>query len=82
MVRLFNREFESAISDFTKTLKFDGRMPRAYANRGLAFLLSGKEAEAQKDFDAALTLCPELRAELEPSLKYMKERQRSRQPQR
>jgi Flp pilus assembly protein TadD len=63
---------EGAVADFTKALELDGRLPRAYANRGLAFMLEGKDEEAEKDFSRALTLAPGLRGEMEEAIRAVK----------
>jgi tetratricopeptide (TPR) repeat protein len=45
----------------------------AYVSRGGALLLQGKDEEAQKDFDKALKLDPNMKASIEIQLKQAKE---------
>ena len=72
MVRFHRRELEGAIADFTKALSLDGQLALAYANRGLAFLLQGREAEAERDLSCAVELAPGLRSRVEASAKAAK----------
>ena len=53
-------ELEGAVADFTKALSLDGRFARAHLNRGLVFLLQGREEEAARDLGRAVALAPEL----------------------
>jgi Flp pilus assembly protein TadD len=55
---------EPANIDFTSALKLDPRMAEAYANRGLALMVLGREAEAKTDLDKCLELKPELKKDL------------------
>ena len=49
----------------------DGRLAPAYANRGYALFLQGKNAEAEKDFNRAVTMAPRLRAEIDANIKLI-----------
>lgn len=48
-------------------------MPVTLMNRGLLFLLQGKDAEAQRDFDKCLILSPQLKPDLEKRIAFAKE---------
>ena len=54
-----------AVADLTKALSLDARLPLAHVNRGLALMVQGKDAEAERDFGRALELVPSLRANVE-----------------
>jgi len=59
------RNYPGAIADLSlaiKAMPADGIM---YLDRGIAYLLSGKEAEAQKDFDQYLKMYPNGKANLD-----------------
>lgn len=58
-------------------VKLDPDYAEAYANRGLAFLLQYRNKNAEKDFQRALALSKELKAELEKRIKKI-ETQRMR----
>jgi len=45
----------------------------AYANRGLALLRQGKQAEAERDFEQSLKVMPALKASLEMHIKRVKQ---------
>lgn len=49
-------DLNGAISDFTKAIELNPQSANAHANRGLILLLRGRDADAQKDFDAALKM--------------------------
>ena len=52
--------FESAISDYSLAIAFDGSSPQAFYNRGLARERSGDRDGALRDFEKALQLNPRL----------------------
>jgi len=56
---------EPAIVDFTNALKLDSRMAEAYANRGLALTVLGREAEGRTDLQKCIELRPELKKDLD-----------------
>ena len=47
------KDYESAISDYTKALEIDSNLPEAYYNRGMAFIHSGKKTEGIADLSKA-----------------------------
>lgn len=51
-------DYAGAISDFDTFIRLMPNIPAIYLERGIAYFLSGKEAEAQKDFDRYLQLFP------------------------
>jgi tetratricopeptide (TPR) repeat protein len=66
-------EIEGAIVDFDRALELSPELMVGYMNRGLARLLQGKDAEAQKDFEQCLALTPGIKAELEERIALAKE---------
>ena len=64
---------ERSISDFTRAIELDPDLAFAYANRGLALLLQGKDSEAQKDFERCFELKPELKSELDGRIQKAKQ---------
>jgi tetratricopeptide (TPR) repeat protein len=70
---------ERAIIDFDRALELDPKLAVAYTNRGLAWLLQGKDDKAQKDFEQCLLIKPDLKAELEKRIELAKE-VRSKKP--
>ena len=65
-------ELDRAINEFNRAIELDPRYALAYGNRGLALMRQGKDAEAEKDFERALALRPELKAELELNVEKIK----------
>ena len=57
--------YEGAVIAFTAALKLDPGIAEAYGNRGLAFLVLGREPEALKDLKESVDLKPELKGDLE-----------------
>lgn len=47
------KDYDKAVELLGKALKIDSRMPCAYYNRGLAYLLSGNAMQAKADFSKA-----------------------------
>jgi TPR repeat protein len=54
-----------AIEQFTAAIQLNPNSARSYMGRGVAYLVLGEDARAQKDFDEALQRDPSLRKELE-----------------
>jgi tetratricopeptide (TPR) repeat protein len=50
------KNYDEAISDYTKVISLDARSAEAYYNRGLAYRQLGKDAQAQADFKKAKQL--------------------------
>lgn len=59
------RNYASAIADLDLAIKAMPVNAIMYLDRGIAYLLSGKEAEAQKDFDQYLKMYPNGKANLD-----------------
>ena len=53
-----------AVADFDRALKLDPNRAATWAYRGLALLLQGKDAEAERDFARCLELDPDLKTSL------------------
>ncbi len=66
-------DLKRAMADFNRTLELDPNLANAYMNRGLVLLLQGNEKEAEKDFEGFLTLAPDLKDELDRSIKLARE---------
>jgi tetratricopeptide (TPR) repeat protein len=66
--------YAGAISDYDAALKIMPSMPQSYIGRGIAKLLSGKEAEAQKDFDKFLQIFPAGKQMLDYEIERAKEK--------
>jgi lipoprotein NlpI len=52
------------MADYDRALSLNPTMAAVYQNRGIAYLLHGQDAEAERDF----TRCLELDSSLKPSL--------------
>jgi tetratricopeptide (TPR) repeat protein len=63
---------DAAIADYSRSIELAPNIAEYYAKRGLALLLQGKEAEAQRDFDQCLTLDRALKVSLERRIKEIK----------
>ena len=70
---------EKAIEDFSHAIKIAPRVAPSYMNRGLALLVMGRDAEAQKDFDKCWELEPDRKSDVEERIEIAK-RIRSTQP--
>lgn len=57
--KMFIRNLNEAIEDFSHAMEIIHDYPAAYSNRGLAKIASGRYKEALTDFDMALDICPE-----------------------
>lgn len=57
-VRLGLKDYEGALADADLTLRMMPTFATTFITRGIAYLMLGKEAEAQKDFDKYLELFP------------------------
>jgi len=55
---------DQAILDFNHVLRLVPKRAPSYDDRGLAFLLQGKELQAQQDFDRCLSINPAMASEL------------------
>ena len=63
-----------AIADCDKSIEHNPKLGGTYATRGLALLVQGKDAEAQREFDQCLKLSPHLRPWLEQQVSEAKEK--------
>jgi len=61
-----------ALGDFNQVIEINPRYARAYANRGMIFLVRRQDAQAQKDFATALELDSSLKAGLEKSIEQIR----------
>jgi hypothetical protein len=53
-------------------IKRDPRIPNAYLFRGNALLALGKDGDAEKDFEHAISIQPQLRSNIEEGIKMIK----------
>jgi tetratricopeptide (TPR) repeat protein len=51
-------DFDRAIAEFTKALKFNAKDANSYMNRGIAYAKKGKYDRAVKDYEKALEINP------------------------
>jgi tetratricopeptide (TPR) repeat protein len=58
--------------DYTRAIEIDPGSHLTYLDRGLAYWLEGRQAEAQRDFDQCLELNPDLKSLLEERLEQIK----------
>ena len=65
-------ELERGIIEFNRAIELNPRFVLAYANRGLALLRQGKDAEAMKDFERVVELDPTLKTEVELKIEMVK----------
>jgi tetratricopeptide (TPR) repeat protein len=68
VVRKKMNDVSGAIGDFTKVIEIDSNYLPAYANRGIALILIGKDSEAQKDFDYLLRVSPSLKSGIDQTI--------------
>ncbi len=66
-------DLKRAIADFNRAIELDPNLANAYMNRGLVWLLQGNEKEAEKDFERFLALTPDMKDELDRSIKLARE---------
>ena len=66
-------EIDRAIADFTRALEINPDLSFVYMNRGLALMLQGKDADAQKDFERCVALDPVLKVELDRRIEKVKQ---------
>ena len=66
-------DFKRAIADFNRALELDPNLANAYMNRGLVLLLQGNEKAAEKDFERFRALRPDMKDELDRSIKMARE---------
>jgi Flp pilus assembly protein TadD len=75
-LKLADGNAEGAAADFTKALSLSAGLALAYANRGVAHTVQGKDAEAESDFRRALELDPGLRTLIEDRVASIKQQRR------
>jgi tetratricopeptide (TPR) repeat protein len=63
-IYLEKRDYEKAIDNLSEAVH-RANVPLLYIDRGIAYLLMGKDREAQKDFKKVLLLCSDCKAELD-----------------
>lgn len=76
-IKLEKGDLNGAVEDLTTSIK---KMPQdgmRYADRGIAYLLLGKEDAAQKDFDLCLKYAPFLKGSLERRIEEAKKKRAS-----
>jgi tetratricopeptide (TPR) repeat protein len=56
-------DLEGAIADYTRTLELDPNSAQAYVNRAAIETMLGKKIEADRDFESAFKIDPNLRAQ-------------------
>lgn len=64
-IKLEKGDLNGAVDDLTKSIKTMPQDGMRYADRGIAYLLLGKDEAAQKDFDLCLKYAPFLKGSLE-----------------
>jgi tetratricopeptide (TPR) repeat protein len=72
IARMNRRDFTLAVADLNKALELNSNLANSYANRGLIYLLQGKQPESQADFKRAIELDPEIKADLEVRIERVK----------
>jgi tetratricopeptide (TPR) repeat protein len=60
---------DAAVEDYQRALKLDPRCAPAYLNLGLTRLFQGKDEEAERDFDLAREIDPELKPSIDDRVK-------------
>jgi tetratricopeptide (TPR) repeat protein len=73
-IRLNKGDVNGAMADFNVAVNSHHSPPTIYADRGIALLLQGKDAEAQKDFDKFLQAFPAGKENLEKRIVAAKEK--------
>jgi tetratricopeptide (TPR) repeat protein len=68
-----------AVADFSKAIEIDPKSVFAYANRGYALILLGKDNEAQKDFDQILKMNQSLKQEIDQTIQKAKAERSAKQ---
>ena len=71
--RMRQNDLAGAIVDLNRALELNPELEFARMNRGLALLLQGKDAEAEKDFAQCLQLRPDLKTDLEQRIEGAKQ---------
>ena len=69
LIHLHFEELEKAIVAFSAAIERNDRSAKALANRGLTYLGVGKTVEANADFTRLAIVDPEMRADLEATIK-------------
>jgi tetratricopeptide (TPR) repeat protein len=75
-------DLRRAEEDLSHAIESEPQLADAYAHRGLARMLQGKEADAQRDFEQCLALNKNLRQSLERLIADTKQRMAGRNPTR
>ncbi len=75
-------DLERAESDYTRAIELEPHWADAYAQRGLARVLSGRDGEAEQDFARCLTLNKNLKQALERLIAETKQQMAGRNPMR
>ena len=73
-------KMDRAIADFSRAIELDPQLSWAYYNRGLAFVYTGNESDAQKDFGECLKLRPDLKAQLDAKIDLARELRQQHKP--
>ena len=66
-------DLKRAMADLNRALELNPNLANSYMNRGLVWLLQGNEKEAEKDFERFLALTPNMKYELDRSIKLARE---------
>lgn len=68
------KDYEGAVEDLSAAIEKMTFPPQNYLERGIALLMLGREAEAQKDFDKYLQIFPQGKSYLEKRLAEVKQK--------
>lgn len=71
-IRLKQGDYEGAISDLTKAITGMPIVTISYVDRGIAYLMLGKEDKAQQDFDKYLQQYPKAKADVDKRIEEAK----------
>ena len=74
--KMGNDDILGAIKEFTEAIEAYPEFADAYAGRGIARLMLGKEAEAERDIQKALELDPSLKDQIEKETDRIKQQRR------
>lgn len=72
-IKISQKDYSGAIEDLNAVIKQVPGMPQNYLERGIAFFILGREAEAQQDFDKYLQILPQGKAFLEKRIALAKQ---------
>ena len=67
-------QLDSALRDYDRAIGLDPENAAAYQNRGIAYLLQGKESEAERDFARCLQLDSGSRLVIEDAVRRINKR--------